>query len=202
MGPAHGQAPPEAAQGVQMAQNTQVLSLTYTSSDLFGSMADETENQPRGEEDGITRTGPQGDQDRVEVAQMKVQIDLMMTTIRALSTAQGARGMGPAHGQAPPEAAQGVQMAQNTQVLSLTHTSSDLFGSMADETSSDLFGIMADKTENQVPNMPNLVSRKQFRRTEADRARMAASAAQRARSNPAWKVGGPAWSGWGSSRGR
>jgi hypothetical protein len=45
---------------------------------------------------------------------------LMMTTLRALSTAQGAGGMGPAHGQAPPEAAQGVQMAQNTQELSLT----------------------------------------------------------------------------------
>jgi hypothetical protein len=33
---------------------------------------------------------------------------------------QGAGGMGPAHGQAPPEVAQGVQMAQNTQELSLT----------------------------------------------------------------------------------
>jgi hypothetical protein len=178
---------------------------------------------PRGEEDGITRTGPQGDRDRVEVAQMKVQMELMMTTIRALSTApqgdrdrvevaqmkvqmelmmttiralstaQGAGGMGPAHGQAPPEAAQGVQTAQNTQELSLTHTSSDLFGSMADE------------TENQVPKIPNLTEtihetvvrvREQFRRTEAERARMATAG-----SYPAWNGGGPAWSGWGSSRG-
>jgi hypothetical protein len=37
-------------------------------------------------------------------------------TERELSTAQGAGGMGPAHGQAPPEAA---------------HTSADLFGSMS-----------------------------------------------------------------------
>jgi hypothetical protein len=45
-----------------------------------------------------------------------------MAAVRALTAAQGAGGMGPAHGQAPPEApaAQGVQMAQNTQELSLT----------------------------------------------------------------------------------
>jgi hypothetical protein len=53
---------------------------------------------------------------------MKDQIEVLMTAVRALTTAQGAGGMGPAHGQAPPEApaAQGVQMAQNTQELSLT----------------------------------------------------------------------------------
>jgi hypothetical protein len=78
------------------AQNSQVLSLTHTSADLLGSMADETEKE--------------------------------------LATAQGAGGMGPAHGQAPPEAAQGVQRTQNSQVVSLTHTSADLVGSMADET--------------------------------------------------------------------
>jgi hypothetical protein len=65
---------------------------------------------------------------------------------------------------------------------------------------------MADKTENQVPNNPTLTEtiheaevREQFRRTEADRARMAAAAAQGARSYPTWKVGEPAWSGWGST---
>jgi hypothetical protein len=52
---------------------------------------------PRGGEDGITRTGPLGDQDRVKVAKMKVQMELMMNTIVRLSTAQGAGGMGPAH---------------------------------------------------------------------------------------------------------
>jgi hypothetical protein len=78
------------------AQNSQVLSLTHTSADLFGSMADKTE--------------------------------------RELATAQGAGGMGPAHGQAPPEAAQEVQRTQNSQVVSLTHTSADLVGSRADKT--------------------------------------------------------------------
>jgi hypothetical protein len=94
IGPAHGQAPPEAAQGVQRTQNSQVVSLTHTSADLVGSMADKAE--------------------------------------REHSTAQGAGGMGPAHGRAPPEASQGVQRTQNSQVLSLTHTSTDLFGRMAE----------------------------------------------------------------------
>jgi hypothetical protein len=35
---------------------------------------------------------------------MKDQIEVIMTSIRALTTAQGAGGMGPAHGQAMPEA--------------------------------------------------------------------------------------------------
>jgi hypothetical protein len=45
-----------------------------------------------------------------------------MAAVRALTATHGAGGVGPAHGQAPPEApaAQGVQMAQNTQELSLT----------------------------------------------------------------------------------
>jgi hypothetical protein len=45
-----------------------------------------------------------------------------MAAVRALTAAQGAGRMGPAHGQSPPEApaAQGVQIAQNTQELSLT----------------------------------------------------------------------------------
>jgi hypothetical protein len=69
-------------------------------------------------------------------------------TERELSTAQGAGGMGTAHGQAPPEAAQGVQRTQNSKVLSLTHTSADLFGSMADETA-DLVGSMANEIERE-----------------------------------------------------
>jgi hypothetical protein len=36
-------------------------------------------------------------------------------TERELSTAPGAGGMGRAHGQAPPEAAQGAQRTQNSQ---------------------------------------------------------------------------------------
>jgi hypothetical protein len=59
-------------------------------------------------------------------------------TERELLTAQGAGGMGPAHGQAPPEAAQGVQSTQNSPVLSLTHTSADLVGSMAKESEREL----------------------------------------------------------------
>jgi hypothetical protein len=42
MGLAHGQAPPEAAQGVRKPQSSQVLSSTRTSSDLVGSTADKT----------------------------------------------------------------------------------------------------------------------------------------------------------------
>jgi hypothetical protein len=67
--------------------NSQVLSLTHTSADLVGSMANVSE--------------------------------------RERSTAQGAGRMGPAHGQAPPEASQGVQRSQSSQVLSLTHTSEE-----------------------------------------------------------------------------
>jgi alanyl-tRNA synthetase len=66
-------------------------------------------------------------------------------------------------------------MTQHSQVLSLTHTSADLVSSVA------------DKMENQVPNIPNQTEtihetvvpvREQFRRTEAERARMATAAAQ------------------------
>jgi hypothetical protein len=71
--------------------------------------------------------------------------------------------MGPAHGQAPPKAAQGVQRSQSSQVLSFTRTSADLVGSLADETaelqywvgsmadftSSDWAGSMADETETK-----------------------------------------------------
>jgi hypothetical protein len=76
---------------------------------------------------GLRGEDPQGDRTREEVAQirhenalMKNEMAVMMTNMRALAAAQGADGRGPAHGQAPPEAAQGVQMAQNTQELSLT----------------------------------------------------------------------------------
>jgi hypothetical protein len=164
---------------------------------------DETENQ--------TMTREEGAQIRHENALMKNEMAVMMTNMRALttaqeterelSTAQGAGGMGPAHGQAPPKAAQGVQRSQSSQVLSFTRTMfmADLFGSMADETaelsylvgsmagetSSDWVGSMADETENQVPNIPNL--------TEAVHE-------AEVRGNPAWKVGGPAWSGWGQAQ--
>jgi hypothetical protein len=49
---------------------------------------------------------------------MKNQIAGLMAGMRALTEAQAADRRGPAHG--PPEAAQGVQMAQNTQELSLS----------------------------------------------------------------------------------
>jgi hypothetical protein len=231
MGPQHGQAPPEAAQGVQRSQSSQVLSLTHTSADLFGSMADETERE-RATAQGAGGMGPAHGQAPPEAAQhavkekereMKIiehaafraredrflyqasnctgkkkrkksgflslprlatqqsrrwsQICVLRDEIRdqavkeeqremksnahaaqnskvlslthtsadlygsmaeeterELATAQGAGGMGPAHGQAPPKAAQGVQRTLNSQVVSLTHTSADLVGSMADET--------------------------------------------------------------------
>jgi hypothetical protein len=157
---------------------------------------------PRGDEDGITRPSPQGDRDRVEVAQItgpgkscpkESPASRERSTAQGaggmgpahgqeppeaaqgVQTSQGAGGMGPAHGQAPPEAARGVQMAQNSQVLSLTHTSADLVGSAADE------------TENQVSKIPDRTEtihetevrvREQFRRTESERPRMATAAAQ------------------------
>jgi hypothetical protein len=127
-------------------------------------------NDLSGAENVITRTSPQGDRDKVEVAQM-------------------------------PEAAQGGQRSQNSQVLSLTHTSTDLLGNMADE------------TENQVPNIPNLIEtihetvvhvREQFRRTESERARMASASAQGA--IPCGMVGDPRGAagvavGWGGGVG-
>jgi hypothetical protein len=118
MGPAHGQAPPEAAQGVQRSQSSQVLSFTRTSADLFNSMADETAEAQSTSADLV---GSMADKSE-----------------RELSTVQGAGGMGPAHGQAPPKAAQGVQRSQNAQVLSLTHTSADLFNSTADKTKREI----------------------------------------------------------------
>jgi hypothetical protein len=52
--------------------------------------------------------------------------------------------------------------------------------------SSELFGSMADKTENQVPNIPNPNLTETIHEVEVH-------------GNPAWKVGGPAWSGLGGS---
>jgi hypothetical protein len=83
-------------------------------------MADETENTQNSQVLSFTRTS--------ETAELADLVGIMADEIkRELSTAQGAGrttqgagGMGPAHGQAQPEAAQGVQMAQNTQELSLT----------------------------------------------------------------------------------
>jgi hypothetical protein len=84
-------------------------------------------------------------------------------TERELSTAQGAGGMGPAHGQAPPKAAQGVQRTQNSNIPNPSRTKTKQAqigwaawpaGSSWGE-SSDLFGSMADETENQGPNIPN-----------------------------------------------
>jgi hypothetical protein len=76
---------------------------------------------------GDAQAVPRGDdlreensQIRDENAQMRNEIAVMMTNMRALAEAQGADRRGPAHGQALPEAAQGVQMAQNTQELLLT----------------------------------------------------------------------------------
>jgi hypothetical protein len=73
----------------------------------------------------VPRDDPQGDRIRDEAAQMrhenammKNEMAGMLAHMRALTEAADRRG--PAHGQAPPEAAQGVQMAQNTQELSLT----------------------------------------------------------------------------------
>jgi hypothetical protein len=62
---------------------------------------------------------PNGDLDmtRWMKAQMEVQTDVFLKAIAALTATQGAAT---AKGQAAPEAAQGVQMAQNTQALSLT----------------------------------------------------------------------------------
>jgi hypothetical protein len=73
---------------------------------------------PRGEHEANVQANPCGDQDDRRDA----QIEVLMAAVRALTGAQGAGGKGPAHGQAPPEApaAQRVQMAQNTQELSLT----------------------------------------------------------------------------------
>jgi hypothetical protein len=73
-------------------------------------------------------------------------------TERELSTAQGAGGMGPAHGQAPPKAAEGVQRTQNSQVLSFTRTGADSCGSMADEAAelADLVGSMADEIRREL----------------------------------------------------
>jgi hypothetical protein len=52
-------------------------------------------------------------------AQMEVQTDAFLKAIATLTTNQGAAAAA-AEGQAAPAAAQGVQMAQNTQELSLT----------------------------------------------------------------------------------
>jgi hypothetical protein len=134
---------------------------------------------PRGEEDGITRTGPQGDRDRVKAAKMKVQMELMMNTIGELATAQGAGGRGPAHGQTPPEAAQGVWMTQNSQVLSRSPTSANI--------------------PNQTETILEAEVREQIRRTEAKRARMASEAAQGA--IPRGMVGVPRGAAGGAVRG-
>jgi hypothetical protein len=80
---------------------------------------------PQGEAGGNVPANPCGDQDAGQDAQIDAlarrdaRIDVLMAAVTAL-TAQVVAG--PAHAQAPPEApaAQGVQMAQNTQELSLT----------------------------------------------------------------------------------
>jgi hypothetical protein len=80
---------------------------------------------PHGDAGGNVPANQRGDQDAGQdtqidaLARRDAQIDVLMAAVAAL-TAQGAAG--PAHAQAPPEApaAQGVQMAQNTQELSLT----------------------------------------------------------------------------------
>jgi hypothetical protein len=82
---------------------------------------------PQGEDGGNVQANLRGDQDAGRdtqinaLARRDAQIDVLMAAVTAL-TSQGAAGPGQAHGQAPPEApaAQGVQMAQNTQELSLT----------------------------------------------------------------------------------
>jgi hypothetical protein len=62
--------------------------------------------------------------------------------------AEAADRWGQAHGQAPPEATQGIQRSQSSQVLSCTRTSAEVFGNMADEITewADLVDSMADKT--------------------------------------------------------
>jgi hypothetical protein len=79
----------------------------------------------RGDAPAVPRDDMQGDlisdenaQMRHENAMMKNEMADMLANMRVL--AEAADRMGPAHGQAPPEASRGVQMAQNTQELSLT----------------------------------------------------------------------------------
>jgi hypothetical protein len=87
-----------------------------------GGVGGDAPANPRGENGENSQANIQanlrGDQDDRQDA----QIEVLVAAVRALTAAQGAGGLGPAHGQAPPEApaAQGVQMAQNTQELSLT----------------------------------------------------------------------------------
>jgi hypothetical protein len=64
---------------------------------------------------GNVTENPQGDLDGRMIAQMELQTNAFLKAIAVLTAAQGAA----AAAQAPP-AAQGVQMAQNTQELSLT----------------------------------------------------------------------------------
>jgi hypothetical protein len=139
------------------------------SSDLFGSRADETENQvpniPNltetrheaevrgnpawkvGEEDGITRTGPQGDRDRVEVVQMKAR-----------------SGWGESSDTVGSMADETENQVPNIPNPNLTETIHEVevrgnppwkvggpaLNGWGWGASSELFGSMADKTENQV----------------------------------------------------
>jgi hypothetical protein len=182
MGPAHGQAPPEAAQGVQRSQSAQVLSFTRTSADLFGSMADETAELAYLVGRMADETSSDWADKTAELAYLggsmadKTSSDWVgsMADKTERSTAQGAGRMGPARGQAPPEATHGVQrsQSQSSQVLSFTRTSPDVFGRWTDETEEELaygadanqFGLakcsdwvssMADETDNLGPNIPN-----------------------------------------------
>jgi hypothetical protein len=114
MGPAHGQAPPEADQGVQRSQSSQVLSFTRTSTDLVGSMADETAKSQSSQALSFTRTSAD------LVSSMADEID--------------------------------SKLYPNTQKRTWTETEMKQAwigwaGSMADETSSDCVGCMADETE-------------------------------------------------------
>jgi hypothetical protein len=173
MGPAHGQAPPKEAQGVQRSQSSQVLSFARISADLFGSTADKTAEL-------AYLVGSMADETSSDWANERPKaLTTVRETERELSTAQGSQAsaqgagwLGPAHGQAPPKAAQGVQRSQSSQVLSERELSTaqgaggkgPAHGQAPPEeaqgvqrsqssqvlsfarTSTDLFGIMADET--------------------------------------------------------
>jgi hypothetical protein len=67
---------------------------------------------------GNVTENPRGDLDGRMIAQMELQRNALLAAITALTAAQGAAATAQALPAAPP-AAQGVQMAQNTQELSL-----------------------------------------------------------------------------------
>jgi hypothetical protein len=90
-----------------------------------GGVGGDAPANPRGEDGGNSQANVQANLQGGEddtLARRDAQIEVLMTAVRALTAAQGAGWLVLAHGQAPPKApaAQGVQMAQNTQELSLT----------------------------------------------------------------------------------